>query len=128
MALHALRLNHNYLTRDGELIVLVLVYIRCTTLCWKNMPQLLVLLFQHVTISASRRALVEFYPLERKPSITESREREGQEGKEPSCPPHRHTPCFSGNKEQGKRERRSLLAREGGAAISRREQRAVLCK
>lgn len=47
MALHALRLNHNYLTRDGELIVLVLVYIRCTTLCWKNMPQLLILLFQH---------------------------------------------------------------------------------
>lgn len=127
MTLHALRLNHNYLTRDGELIVLVLVYIRCTKLCWKNMPQLLILLFQHVTISASRRALKEFYPLERKPSIAESREREGQEGKEPSCPPP-HTPCFSGNKEQGKRERRSLLAREGGAAVSRREQRAVLCK
>lgn len=55
------------------------------------MPQLLILLFQHVTISASRRALKEFYPLERKPSIAESREREGQEGKEPSCPPpHTH--------------------------------------
>lgn len=41
-------------------------------------------------------------------------------------PPPRHTPCFSGNKEQGKRERRSLLAREGGAAVSQRTEGCAL--
>ena len=42
--------------------------------------------------------------------------------------PLNQTPCFSGSKEEGKRERRSLLAREGRAAVSRKEQRTVLSK